>query len=273
MSRPRYTFRNLNIPITAEFVVTHTLAINALFFFRSWAAFWICVGLSLFTAWIGVGLCYHRLLTHKSFETPKWFRYFLVIVGASSGEAGPLFWVDRHRTHHAYSDHEGDPHSPRDGFGWAHILWLTFNKTESLIRVRDLQKDPVIVLIDRFYWVTQVVISSLLLILGYLWGGIYAAVAWISWGVGMRTTYVRHLTWLVNSAAHKWGYRRFEVDDDSRNFPPGALLAGGEWHNNHHRYQSSARHGLKWWEFDPTYWVIVALSWVGLAWDIRTPEL
>jgi len=253
----------------------HALAVLAPFFW-SWSAVFVCVGLTIFTAWVGIGICYHRLLTHKSFQTPEWFRYVLVVIGALNFQGGWRFWVGKHRVHHAYSDREGDPHSPKlDGFTWAHVLWLIFRKEDGhdpFVYVRDLMKDRGLVLLDRFSLVPQVILSFLLFFVGYGLGGVFEAVAWVVWGVGVRTVVVYHMTWFVNSACHTWGYQNFKTKDNSRNLWWVALISGGEgWHSNHHAEPASASHGMRWYEIDPTYWMIVVLSWFGLARKIITP--
>lgn len=231
---------------------------------------WVCGGL-------GICLCYHRLLTHKSFETYGWFRYFLAALGASSLEGGPIKWVGTHRIHHAHSDGPEDPHTPDHGFNWAHIWWaIVKDNPDRPARnaAKDLQRDPVITLIDKWAWVPAVAIMVVVGVAGYLvFGNWQGAVGWIAWGVFIRTVFVYHATWFVNSASHTWGYRNYETDDDSRNNWWVALLSFGEgWHNNHHADQRSAAHGHKWYEIDVTYLTIRALGLVGLAWDIKKPK-
>lgn len=231
---------------------------------------WVCGGL-------GICLCYHRLLTHKSFETYKWFRYLLTALGASSLEGGPIKWVGTHRIHHAESDGPEDPHTPEHGFNWAHIWWaIVKDNPDRPARnaAKDLQRDPMISLIDKWAWVPAVAILLVVGVAGYLVFGTWqGAVGWVAWGVFIRTVFVYHATWFVNSASHTWGYRNYETSDDSRNNWWVALLSFGEgWHNNHHADQRSAAHGHKWYEVDLTYITIKVLSWVGLAWDVKEPK-
>ncbi len=217
---------------------------------------------------LGIGIAYHRLLTHRGFKTPTWMEYFLTICGTLALEGGPIFWVATHRIHHQHSDKEGDPHTPREGAWWAHMGWIMFGKamhhdTGVLTRyVPDLSKDRFHVALTNWHWVTQVVVGLALLAFGGL--------PYVLWGVFFRTTFGLHATWLVNSATHMWGYKTFRTRDDSRNLWWVGLLAFGEgWHNNHHAHPVSMRHGLAWYEFDLNYIQIKLMEAVGLAWDLK----
>ena len=217
---------------------------------------------------LGIGIAYHRLLTHRGFKTPKWMEYFLTICGTLALEGGPIFWVATHRIHHQHSDKEGDPHTPREGAWWAHMGWIMFGKamhhdTGVLTRyVPDLSKDKFHVALTNWHWVTQVVVGLALLAFGGL--------PYVLWGVFFRTTFGLHATWLVNSATHMWGYKTFRTRDDSRNLWWVGLLAFGEgWHNNHHAHPVSMRHGLAWYEFDLNYIQIKLMEALGLAWDLK----
>ena len=216
---------------------------------------------------------YHRLLTHRGYKTPKWVEYFLTTCGTLALEGGPIFWVATHRIHHQYSDKEGDPHSPREGTYWAHMGWIFTGKamhhdTEVLRRyVPDLSKDPFHVALTTWHWVPQVVVGLAL--------------------PRVRRHPLRALgrvlphrrsactaTWLVNSATHLWGSRRFKTRDDSTNNWWVALLTFGEgWHNNHHAHPVSARHGLAWYEIDINWIGIRTLQMLGLAWDVKVAKL
>lgn len=220
---------------------------------------------------LGVTVGYHRLLTHRSFRVVKPLEYFLSWLGSLSWQGGPIKWVATHRLHHQHSDEAEDPHSPRHGFFWSHMKWcLTYDPDFDAYAqysryAQDLARDRGHVFIERTTPIWQFVLAGLL----YLWGG------WpcVIWGVGVRLVYVYHATWFVNSASHTWGYRSFDTTDGSRNLWWVALLSFGEgWHNNHHAYPRSARHGLKAWEIDLTWWVIRGLSFLRLAHDVRLPE-
>jgi len=241
----------------------------------SWSGLGICVGLYFVTA-IGITMGYHRLLTHRSFQTPKGVEYGLTTLGLLANQGGPLQWVAVHRVHHQHSDTEGDPHSPRHGVWWAHLLWW-MPKDEQLDHpslhkryVSDLCKDPMHRLFQRCHVVLPIVLAGGLFILGEACGGL--GWSWLVWGMFVRTSLGHHATWFVNSATHLWGYRSYATRDDSTNLWWVAILTLGEgWHNNHHAFPRSARHGLRWWEIDLTYWLIRSMSWIGLARQIHVP--
>ncbi|MCI5108655.1 MAG: fatty acid desaturase [Candidatus Pacebacteria bacterium] len=261
---PSFKLRNLNIPVVLAILLVHVMAAIAPFYF-SWSALLVFLVLTPIST-LSVTLCYHRLLTHRSFDTPKWFEYLLTIVTTLSWQGGPMTWVGNHRIHHKYSDMEGDPHTPNDGFSWSHLWWMLFNSPDDPRKVTlDLQRDNVMVWIDKLFWLPQVVLG---IVLYYTLG-----LECLLWGVGLRTVCVFHFTWFVNSAAHTWGYRNFETNDNSRNLWWVAILSFGEgWHNNHHHQQSSAQHGMMPGEFDFTYQVIRFLEKVGLASKVIQPR-
>jgi fatty-acid desaturase len=218
-------------------------------------------------AW-GIGMSYHRLLTHRAYKTPKFVEYFLTICATTALEGGALFWVATHRRHHQHSDSDMDPHTPRHGGFWAHMGWIIFgeaqhnNVTMTSKYAPDLSRDAFHVWLSKYHWVPLTIQGLVLWALGG-WN-------WVLWGVFLRVTLGLHATWLVNSATHLWGKRRFLTRDDSRNNWWVALLTFGEgWHNNHHAHPTSAAHGLAWYEVDLTYMHIRALELVGLATDVR----
>jgi fatty-acid desaturase len=246
----------------------HVLALAAIPYF-TWPAFWLFVFLFFFISPIGVTLTYHRLLSHRSFKVPNWLAYFLATFGALSGQGPVLIWVAEHRLHHKYSDTPKDPHSARDGgFWWSHVTHLFYHKpfedeVEQWIKyVPDLAS-------HRYYhflskWNFAIALSLVPIL--YLLGGM----PFVMWGVFMRIAVMLHVTWFVNSATHRFGYRNFDTADDSSNVWWVALLAAGEgWHNNHHYQQNCARHGRKWWEFDLTWQLIKGLEFLGLATDVK----
>ncbi len=264
----------LNWLLILGWSVLHVGIVLAPFTF-TWSGLVVCLVLYLVTG-VGVTMGYHRLLTHRSFQTPKLVEYFLTILGCLSAQGGPLQWVATHRAHHAHSDAEGDPHSPRDGGWWAHTLWLMLLDPVldvSALRQRyilDLSKDRVHCLLQRCHGVLILALAALLFVLGQAWGGVGAS--WLVWGIFVRTVLLYHATWLVNSATHMWGYRSHATKDRSTNLWWVALLTLGEgWHNNHHAFPRSARHGLRWWEVDVTYLLIRLLSFVALTWQIHVP--
>jgi stearoyl-CoA desaturase (delta-9 desaturase) len=253
----------LNWTTTIVMILFHLGAVAALFVF-SWKAFAVAVFLYWMTVGLGISLGYHRLHTHRSYKTPKLLEYFFAVCGASTLEGGPIFWVATHRIHHQKSDHEGDPHSPRDGAWWSHVGWILLgeakhNNTRLLSKYApDLAKDPFYVWLNNYHWVPVLVLAVIL----YATGGI----PFVLWGICMRIVVGLHATWLVNSATHMWGSRRFDTHDDSKNNWWVALLTFGEgWHNNHHAHPTSARHGLAWYEVDISWISLKVMKFLGIA--------
>ncbi|HEY9817120.1 MAG TPA: fatty acid desaturase [Candidatus Obscuribacterales bacterium] len=248
----------------------HAVALLAPWFF-SWSALGVMLALHWLCASIGICLGYHRLLTHRSFRVPKPVEYFFATMGALAVQGGPTFWVAGHRQHHMYTeDVDKDPYSARRGFWWSHILWLfydrpsVFDRKELVKYVPDLARDRYYQWLDRYFLLLQVPLGLLLYALGG-W-------SFVIYGLAVRLVLVWHATWLINSATHKWGYRRFEVSDNSRNLWWAALLTYGEgWHNNHHAHPNVAKAGLTWWEVDPTWWVIRGLQMMGIAKRVIMP--
>jgi stearoyl-CoA desaturase (delta-9 desaturase) len=252
-------------------VLLHIGAVAALFCF-SWRNLAAAVFLYWMATGLGISLGYHRLHTHRSYQAPLWLEYFFAVCGALTLEGGPIFWVATHRIHHQKSDQPGDPHSPRDGGWWAHMGWLLFgeanhNRTRKMAKYApDLAKHRFYVWLNDYHWVPNVVLGAALLAIGglplFLWAGCLRIV------VGL------HATWLVNSATHMWGSRRFATTDDSRNNWWVALITFGEgWHNNHHAHPTSARHGLAWYEFDLSWVELKLLKWLGVARSVRTASV
>ncbi len=258
--------------------IFHAGALAAFFFF-SWQRLAVMAVLHVLAINVGIGMCYHRLLTHRGYQTPKWVEYVMSIFATMSLEGGPIFWVSTHRVHHQFSDHDGDPHTPREGGWWAHTGWILFGnalhaQTDLLKRyVPDLSRDRFHVWLSKYHWIPLTASGLALFVLGWLTGGWKNAVGMLLWGAFLRVTLGLHATWLVNSATHLWGSRRFKTKDDSRNIWWVALLSGGEgWHNNHHAHPVSARHGLRWYEIDPNFYGIWLLSKLGLAKKIRIAQ-
>jgi len=269
---------NLHWKVIVAIVGMHVVAILAIMpGLFSWSGLIIFAIMSWLTAGIGITLCYHRLLTHRSFKTPKWFEYVLTICGCLAWQGGPVTWVGTHRLHHKHSDADLDPHSPQHGFTWAHILWTLHTRLEGLSvcdAAKDLSRDRVIRLLDQLFWLPQVLLAAALWLIGWAVGGPWLGLSWLVWGVALRTVFVFHGTWFVNSASHTWGYQNYkDTGERSTNLWWVALFAFGEgWHNNHHAHPRSASHGLRWFELDMTWWTIRVLSWVGLASNIRLPS-
>lgn len=261
-------------PVAIWIGISHVGALAAPFYF-TWKGLALFAFLSWLTGSMGVCMGYHRHLTHGSFQTYKPVRWLLAFLGGLSGEGSALMWVANHRKHHKFSDKEGDPHSPRDGAWWAHMLWFMpkVNKEEwpGFLKqyAPDLHKDPMMRFLDVMFLPIHIMLGAALLAIGWLGWDMYTGISFVVWGMFVRLVYVFHVTWFVNSASHMWGYRNYETTDDSRNLWWVGLLAFGEgWHNNHHAFQRMAKQGHKWWEIDMTYWVILAMEKVGLAWNV-----
>lgn len=258
--------KHFNWVLVIWLTVFHLGAVAALFFF-SWTALAIAVALWVAAQNVGIAMCYHRLLTHRGYATSRWVEYAMAVCGTLAMQGGPIYWVAVHRLHHQLTDREGDPHSPRDGGWWSHMGWLllgTLRNRNVLLKryAPDLARDRFYVWLSKYHWVPAVVLGVGL----YLAGGW----SWMLWGIFLRATLGLHATWLVNSATHMWGSRRFETKDDSRNTWWVALLTGGEgWHNNHHAHPVSSSHGMAWYELDVNYWGIRMLGLMGLARRIK----
>jgi stearoyl-CoA desaturase (delta-9 desaturase) len=248
----------------------HVQAVAALFSF-SWTNLIVAAVLYWMAVGLGISMGYHRLHTHRGFKTSKLFEYFLAICGTLTLEGGPIFWVAIHRRHHQHSDQPLDPHTPRVSGFWAHIGWILFgeaqhNNTATMSRYApDLGKDPFYRWLTTYHWVPLTVLGFALLAVG----------GWplVNWAIFLRVVLGLHATYLVNSATHLWGRRRFATQDDSKNSWWVALLTFGEgWHNNHHAHPTSARHGLAWYEFDPTWIELKLLRAVGVVWDVKAAK-
>jgi fatty-acid desaturase len=261
----------LNVITAVAMTAFHIGAVAALFYIDVGAMLtalllWVMAGS------LGIGMSYHRLLTHRGYKTYKWVEYFLTWCGTLALEGGPIFWVATHRIHHQKSDREGDPHSPREGTWWSHMGWILLGQglhQDSAVLARyvpDLSKDRGHVWLSKWHWTSNVIVGLVLLAFG--------GIPYVLWGIFFRTTWGLHSTWLVNSATHLWGSRRFKTRDDSTNNWWVALLTFGEgWHNNHHAHPTSARHGLAWYELDVNWIFISTLRRLGLAWDVKLARI
>ncbi len=263
--------QGLNWFTSLVLVVLHVGAVAALFCF-TWQRFAVAVLLYCIAVGLGISMGYHRLHTHRSYRVPRWMEYFFAVCGASTLEGGPIFWVATHRIHHQNSDQPGDPHSPRDGAWWSHVGWILFgetnhNNTRMMSKYApDLARYNFYVWLNNYHWVPIVLLTGLLYALGGL--------PLVLWGTCLRVAVGLHATWLVNSATHMWGSRRFATRDDSRNNWWVALISFGEgWHNNHHAHPTSARHGLAWYEFDPSWLLIKTLRALGIARNIKAASV
>ncbi|EEF44805.1 delta 9 desaturase, putative [Ricinus communis] len=259
----------LDIATAGVVLAMHLLSLFAPFYFN-WSAFWVAFGLYVITGLLGITLSFHRNLSHRSFKLPKWLEYLFAYCGVQALQGNPIDWVSTHRYHHQFCDSERDPHSPIEGFWYSHMSWLF--DTNSIIKrcgepnnVGDLEKQPFYKFIQQTYILHPIALATLL----YAVGGF----PFLVWGMGVRIIWVFHITWLVNSACHVWGKQEWNTGDLSRNNWWVALLAFGEgWHNNHHAFEYSARHGLEWWQIDMTWYVVRLLEAIGLATDVKVPN-
>jgi stearoyl-CoA desaturase (Delta-9 desaturase) len=232
---------------------------------------------------LGITVGFHRYFTHRSFKTSKPVRAVLAALGSVAIEGPIISWVADHRKHHTFADQEGDPHSPHvdHGHGWrgalkglvhAHVGWLFIHTQRGARRryARDLIDDPIVSWVDRTFvsWALGGLLVAFLL--GWVIGGsLFAGLTGLLWGGAVRMLVVHHITFSINSLCHFFGRRRFETDDESRNLLWLAPFSFGEsWHNNHHAFPTSAEHGMRKWELDPSALVIRALERLGLAWDV-----
>lgn len=292
LERPRATSgMRVRWTYATSIVVLHLVALLAVLpWFFSWWGVGACVaGLYVFGT-LGINLCFHRLLTHRSFKCPRWVERATAILGVCCLQEAPARWVAIHRKHHQHADEEPDPHSPLVTFLWGHVGWLVIENRDSdtadLLHKysRDLVSQRFYLGLERrlrWFWVYVahvVVFAAIGLGIGWLlqagtggWAGaLRFAASFVLWGVVVRTVLVWHITWSVNSLSHLWGYTSFETGENSRNNWFVALISNGEgWHNNHHGDQRSAAHGHKWYEVDVTYWTILLMEKVGLATDVK----
>ncbi|XP_024979129.1 palmitoyl-monogalactosyldiacylglycerol delta-7 desaturase, chloroplastic-like [Cynara cardunculus var. scolymus] len=268
--REMYRGRNGNKvdKVTLGLLVTiHLLSVFAPFTF-TWGALWLTIGLYTVT-YLGITLSYHRNLSHKTFKIPKWLEYAFAYCGAQALQGSPIDWVSTHRYHHQYCDSERDPHTPIKGFWHSYIKWMLDTEnvakmTELPNNVRDLEKQPFYRFLRTTYFLHPLGLGFVL----YAIGGF----PFVVWGIGVRTVCSYHMTWLVNSVCHGRGVRVWDTDDISVNiWWLGILAFGAGWHNNHHAFEYSARHGLEWWQIDFTWYVIRLLEITGLATDIKLP--
>jgi len=244
----------------------HVVALGVFWTQPSWAL----VGLLLVTFWVrmfAITAGYHRYFSHRTFRTSRAFQLVLAVLGTTAVQKGPLWWAGIHRLHHRYSDQPGDPHSPRqNGFWYAHTRWIDDDRwvPTPFAQIRDLARYPELRWLNRHHYAAPLALAAVLLLAGG-WSAFL-------WGFALSTVLLWHSTYTINSLAHRWGTRRYETGDDSRNNWVLALLTFGEgWHNNHHRYMASARQGFFWWEVDVSYYLLRGLAALGLVWDLREP--
>jgi stearoyl-CoA desaturase (delta-9 desaturase) len=262
----------------AQFVFLHAGCLLVFWTGVSWVALAVCLGFYVLRIF-AVSAGYHRYFAHRSYRTGRGFQFLLALLGSLSHQKGPLWWAAHHRYHHAHSDREKDIHSPEHGFWWAHCGWIfsmAYRRADERLvstftRYRELR------LLDRFYVVPPLTAAALMFFVGFTLQRINpelhtSGVQMLAWGFFISTVLVHHAIYSVNSFGHLLGSRRFESSDQSRNNIVIALFTFGDgWHNNHHFYQRSARHGFYWWEVDLTLYILKTLSYLGIVWDLHTP--
>jgi stearoyl-CoA desaturase (delta-9 desaturase) len=257
---------------SVPFVVMHA-ACFGVFFSSIHLVDWIMFGTFYFTRMFGITAGYHRYFSHKSYKTSRPFQFVLAWIGCSAAQKGPLWWAGHHRLHHKHSDTEMDVHSPITKTIWdSHVGWVLKESTDPTAwhMLKDWVKYPELVWLNTWHWLPGILLgfSSYFISVaggGTGWGG-------ITLGFVCSTVCLYHTTFMINSLAHLVGKRRYNTPDRSRNNWFLGILAMGEgWHNNHHHYQNAARNGFFWWEIDCTYYILKALSWVGIVWDLKQP--
>ena len=255
----------VNWPSSIPMFAIHGLCLLAIVTGVTWQSLVLCAVLYFGRMWF-ITAGFHRYFAHRSYKTNRVFQFVLAFGGGTAAQKGALWWASHHRDHHRFSDTERDVHSPLKGFWWSHIGWILCDKYKGWDpdSIKDFNKYPEIRFLTKHDWIPPwtVAIASYL-IAG--WPGLIVGFFW-------STVLLWHGTFTVNSLAHVMGRRRYATTDTSRNSALIALWTGGEgWHNNHHHYQASARNGFFWWEYDPTYYGLKLLSWVGVVRDLKTP--
>lgn len=253
-------------PSAVPFVLVHLACLAAIWTGVTWSDLVLCAALY----WVrifAIGAGYHRYFSHKAYSTSRAFQFILAFVAQSTTQKSVLWWAAKHRHHHLHSDTGEDVHSPRHkGFLYSHLGWIFSRRHDSFdpVKVADLARYPELVWLQRYELLPAVLLALLCLALGG-WSGLVVGFFW-------STVLVYHATFCINSLAHVHGGRRYVTGDDSRNNWLLAVFTMGEgWHNNHHAYQASVRQGFRWWEIDPTYYILRGLSWAGIVWDLKTP--
>lgn len=284
---PREQLLSVRLATLLAIIVPLGGVMAAPFFVWEWGFYWTDLGLLLamyvLTA-LGITVGFHRLFVHRSFETHAFLKFMWAVLGSMAVQ-GPLFrWAARHRIHHQHADSPDDPHSPHHGGGgvrgllkgfWhAHVGWLFAPDPPGLDRyIKDLTSNRMLWVASKLFplWVALGIAIPALLggLVAQSWRGVWTGFVW---GGLVRIFLVHHITWSVNSACHLWGGRPYKSNDNSRdNFVFGILAMGEGWHNTHHAFPTSARHGLQWWQIDVSYLVIRTMSLLGIAWNLKLP--
>jgi stearoyl-CoA desaturase (Delta-9 desaturase) len=252
---------------STPFFLVHLAAVAGVFWLGwSWSGLALALGLYA-VRMFGVTGVYHRYFSHRTYKTSRPFQLLLALLAMTSVQKGVLWWAAHHRHHHRMSDQPGDTHSViQDGLWWSHVGWILApqNADTDYSKIKDIAKYPELRFFDRYYYLPAVAYAVGLYLIGGMWA--------LYWGFAVSTTLLWHGTFTINSLSHLFGSKRYVTTDDSRNNFWLALITLGEgWHNNHHYYQRATNQGFFWWEIDVTFYVLKALSWVGLVWDLHTP--
>lgn len=267
-------------PRVIPYILLHLTCLFVFVVGVSWIAI-VVFAVSYFIRMFAITAFYHRYFSHKSFKTSRFMQMVFGFLGATATQRGPLWWAAHHRHHHMHADTEEDAHSPRHGFVRSHTLWFLTKKNfpTKEERVKDLARYKELKWLDRYDVIPPIIYAFVILLLGTYIEHVHpqlGATKWqvLIWGFFISTVVLSHVTFLINSLAHRWGYRSFDTDDDSRNNPLLAILTLGEgWHNNHHKFPASVRQGLRWWEIDISYYLLLLMERVGLIWDLKKPEV
>jgi stearoyl-CoA desaturase (delta-9 desaturase) len=253
-------------PSAIPFVLLHLACVAVIWTGITWLAVAICVVLYWLRIF-AIGAGYHRYFSHRAYSTSRAFQLVLAMLAQSTVQKSVLWWAAKHRHHHLHSDTEVDVHSPRHrGFFYSHVGWIFARRHDAtdLVKVADFARYPELMWLHRYELVPAIALGVLCFLIGG-WSGLVVGFFW-------STVFVYHATFCINSLAHVCGTKRYLTGDDSRNNWLLAIFTMGEgWHNNHHAFQSSVQQGFKWWEIDPTFYILKALSWAGLVWDLKTP--
>ena len=253
-------------PSAIPFVLVHLSCLAVFWTGITWQAAALCVALYVLRIF-AIGAGYHRYFSHRAYSTSRVFQFMLAFLAQTSAQRSVLWWAETHRRHHLHSDTVDDPHSPaRQGMFYSHVGWIFTRRhaATDFARIEDFARYPELKLLHYLELAPAFLLAVLCFFLAG-WPGVVVGFMW-------STVLVYHSTFCINSLAHLSGAKRYVTGDDSRNNWLLALLTMGEgWHNNHHAYQSSARQGFRWWEFDPTFYILWTLSRVGVVWDLKTP--
>jgi stearoyl-CoA desaturase (Delta-9 desaturase) len=253
-------------PSSIPFVLVHLACIAAIWTGVSWPA--VMLGVALYWLRIfAIGAGYHRYFSHRAYATSRAFQFILAFLAQSTAQKSVLWWAVKHRHHHLHSDTKLDVHSPRQkGFLYSHVGWIFARRHDAtdFMKVADLSRYPELMWLHKYHLLPAVILAAACFLIAG-WSGLVVGFFW-------STVVVYHATFCINSLAHVHGRKRYVTGDDSRNNWFLAFLTMGEgWHNNHHACQSSVRQGFRWWEIDPTYYILRALAWVGVVWNLKAP--